>query len=174
MPNWCSNVATLGHENQAELVRLAQAFVDKDPMETFMPSPYKDRVPGTAPINDDWGYSWRVENWGTKWDVKCSDAVDNLSEGSLCVWFDSAWGPPIGFYRHLAELGFDVEAFYYECGVNFCGKYCSESDEDICIDITGDSAWVKENIPADINECFAISDYMADWEDEEKEADDGA
>ena len=156
MPNWCSNVATFGHENQSELARLAQAFVDGKPMQTFMPPP-----------DGEWEYGWCSENWGTKWDVDCSDAVDNLSEGSLDLWFDSAWGPPIGFYRHLAELGFDVEAFYYECGVNFCGKYCSESDEDIYIDINGDSAWVKENVPADIDECFAISDSMADWEAEE-------
>ena len=156
MPNWCSNVATFGHEDHDELRRLAQAFVDGKPMQTFMPPP-----------DGEWEYGWCSENWGTKWDVDCSDAVDNLSEGSLSVWFDSAWGPPIGFYRYLAELGFDVEAFYYECGVNFCGKYCSESDEDIYIDINGDSAWVKENVPADIDECFAISDSMADWEAEE-------
>jgi hypothetical protein len=154
MPNWCSNVATFGHEDQSELARLAQAFVDGKPMQTFMPPP-----------DGEWEYGWCSENWGTKWDVDCSDAVDNLSEGSLIVWFDSAWGPPIGFYRYLAELGFDVEAFYYECGVNFCGKYCSESDEDIYIDINGDSAWVKENVPADIDECFAISDSMDIWEE---------
>jgi len=158
MPNWCQNVATIGHTNHDELKRLAQAFVDKNPMQTFMPPP-----------DGEWEYGWCVENWGTKWDVECSAALDNLSEVdvSLDVWFDSAWGPPIGFYRHLAELGFDVEAFYYECGMAFCGKYCSESDEDIYIDITGDSAWVKENVPADIDECFAISDSMADWEAEE-------
>jgi len=156
MPNWCSNVATFGHKDQAELVRLAQAFVDKNPMQTFMPPP-----------GGEWEYGWCVENWGTKWDIECNDALDNLSEGMLDLWFDSAWAPPIGFYKHLAELGFDVEAFYYECGVNFCGKYCSESDEEIYIDITGDSAWVKENVPADIDECFAISESMADWEEEE-------
>jgi hypothetical protein len=154
MPNWCQNVATFNHKNQAELVRLAQAFVDGKPMQTFM-----------SPPDGEWEYGWCSENWGTKWDVECSDALENLSEGSLDVWFDSAWAPPIGFYHHLAELGFDVEAFYYECGMNFCGKYCSESDEEIHIDITGDSAWVKENVPADIDECFAISDTMDLWEE---------
>ena len=154
MPNWCSNVATFGHENHDELRRLAQAFVDGKPMLTFMPPP-----------DGEWEYGWCSENWGTKWDVECSDAVDNLSEGSLDLWFDSAWGPPIGFYQHLESLGFTVEAYYYESGVGFCGKF--EDGEDDYIDITGDSAWVKENVPADIDECFAISDSMADWEAEE-------
>ena len=161
MPNWCSNVATFGHENQSELARLAQAFVDGKPMQTFMPPP-----------DGEWEYGWCSENWGTKWDVDCSDAVDNLSEGSLDLWFDSAWGAPIGFYQHLESLGFTVEAYYYESGMGFCGKY--EDGEDDYYDITGDSEWVKENVPADIDECFAISESMAGWEDEEKEANDEA
>jgi hypothetical protein len=161
MPNWCSNVATFGHENQAELVRLAQAFVDRNPMQTFMPPP-----------NGEWEYGWCTENWGTKWDIECNDALDNLSEGMLDLWFDSAWAPPIGFYTHLESLGFTVEAFYYESGMGFCGKY--EDGEDDYFEITGNSEWVKDRIPADIDECFAISDSMADWEDEEKEEGDGA
>jgi len=161
MPNWCSNVATFGHENQAELVRLAQAFVDKNPMFTFM-----------SPPGGEWEYGWCAENWGTKWDIENSDALDNLSEGSLDVWFDSAWAPPVGFYTHLETLGFTVEAYYYESGMGFCGKY--EDGNDDYYEITGDSEWVKETIPADIDECFSISDSMADWEDEEKESNDGA
>jgi hypothetical protein len=159
MPNWCSNVATFGHENQAELVRLAQAFVDGNPMMTFM-----------SPPNGEWEYGWCTENWGTKWDIENSDALDNLSEGMLDLWFDSAWGPPIGFYTHLESLGFTIEAFYYESGMGFCGKY--EDGEDDYYEITGDSEWVKEHIPADLDECFAISDSMSDWEDEEKETND--
>ena len=154
MPNWCQNVATIGHTNHDELKRLAQAFVDKNPMDTFMPPP-----------DGEWEYGWCVENWGTKWDVECSDAIDNLYNGVLDVWFDSAWGPPIGFYTHLESLGFTIEAYYYECGMNFCGKY--EDGEETYIEITGDSEWVKENVPADIDECFAISDSMAEWEAEE-------
>ena len=161
MPNWCSNVATFGHEDQAELVRLAQAFVDKNPMFTFM-----------SPPNGEWEYGWCAENWGTKWDIENSDALDNLSEGMLDVWFDSAWAPPVGFYTHLETLGFTVEAYYYESGMGFCGKY--EDGNDDYYEITGNSEWVKETIPADIDECFAISDSMADWEDEEKEANDEA
>ena len=157
MPNWCQNNTTISHENPVELRRLAQAFVDKNPMDTFM-----------SPPNGEWEHGWCSENWGTKWDVECSSAIDNLDEGSgpLDLWFDSAWGPPIGFYKHLESLGFTIEAYFYECGMNFCGKYVDGIEE--FYDIEGDSIWVTENIPVDIDTTFSISESMAEWEEDER------
>jgi hypothetical protein len=61
-------------------------------------------------------------------------------------------------------LGFEVDAFYYEGGMGFCGRF--KDGEDDYHDINGGSAWVRRNIPSEIDEAFAISDNMEEWENE--------
>jgi hypothetical protein len=111
-------------------------------------------------------YEWSIDNWGTKWDpdvflINREDAT-NANFG-----FDSAWSPPIEFYQKLEELGFIVEAYWYEPGMNFCGKWEDGAADDYQIE--GDSEWVEQNIPRDIDEQMAISESMALWEEEEEE-----
>jgi hypothetical protein len=72
----------------------------------------------------------------------------------------------VGFYQKLEELGFIVEAYWFEPGMNFCGKWEDGASENY--DIQGDSDWVFENIPRDIDEAMAISESMEQWEDEEE------
>jgi hypothetical protein len=48
--------------------------------------------------------------------------------------------------------------------MNFCGKYVDGIEE--FYDIEGDSIWVTENIPVDIDTTFSISETMAEWEED--------
>jgi hypothetical protein len=82
-------------------------------------------------VNTSW-YLWRLQNWGTKWDIGCKDGygleptrVDN----ELSITFDSAWSPPLGFYERLVVLGFDVQASYFEPGMSFAGIWHNGKDE---------------------------------------------
>jgi hypothetical protein len=114
-------------------------------------------------------YDWCVDNWGTKWDVTSEGNGDaEISEDGLEVQlsFDSAWSPPVGFYEEMERQGFAVEAFYHEPGMAFCGRYADGFDD--YHEIKGNADWVEANIPAEINEVFAIAESMAMWEDEEE------
>ena len=113
-------------------------------------------------------YDWCVANWGTKWDISGRDnGAPAVSDDGRSVRFafDSAWSPPLEFYGRMEELGFTVDAFYYEPGMAFCGRY-NEGDDDQ-YEIKGNSDWVDGNIPQEINDMFAISESMSDWEEEE-------
>lgn len=116
-------------------------------------------------------YNFCVKEWGTKWDFGSEDAAAFTDNGdgtaTLTVNEDTAWSPPIAIYEKMHEQGLDVLAYYYEPGMAFCGKWHNGEDE--CYNITGDAAWVDENIPDDINETFAISESMSMWEEEEEE-----
>ena len=116
MPNWCFNSATFSHEDPEQVAALAAAFNEGKPMMTFMPPPSKE-----------WEYGWCAENWGTKWDVEAGDQAD-LDENTVSVFFDSAWAPPIGFYRHMVDQGWSVDATYHEPGMTFAGHF--EEGED--------------------------------------------
>lgn len=178
MPNWCSNTLTLTHEDAGQLIRARNAFVQGNLMQEFLPCPQEllnEVAPNTTNPRDmaakygatDW-YSWCVNNWGTKWDVGDKDiSTDDLpiEAGSITFSFDSAWSPPIAFYNHLQDLGFHVDAFYYEPGMSFCGRYLDGDDD--CYEISGNAEWVQENIPEDIDQMFGIAESMMEWEPEE-------
>lgn len=178
MPNWCSNVVTFSHDDAEQIKRLVGAFNGDGLMKEFIPVP-KELQETTAPNNvnegemvqkygyGDW-YSFQVNEWGTKWDVS-SEEYNRVEytegETRVTISFESAWSPPLEFYNKMVAMGFSVDAYYYEPGMAFCGHY--ESGEDAMFDISGDSAWVKENIPEDINELFDIAGGMEQWEEED-------
>jgi hypothetical protein len=114
-----------------------------------------------------------VGEWGTKWDIGHGDGYDKLTlkdikNNTIKIGFDSAWSPPTEAYAKLCEMGFEISAMYYEGGCCFCGIW--ENGRDESYDIKGNSKWVKENIPSEIDEEFCISWNMAEWEEENAEA----
>jgi hypothetical protein len=117
----------------------------------------------------DW-YDFCVSEWGTKWDISGGEIVGE-SDTSLTIYFETAWSPPIEAYRKLDEQGFNIEAMYYESGMGFCGEYTTRHGENTT-NITGGSDWVEANVPSHIDEAFAISENMAQWEEENEDDED--
>jgi hypothetical protein len=158
MPNWCSNTLTLSHEDPAQIRRAADAFQRGELLQELVPNP-----------SSEWNYEWSCEHWGTKWDVGGKDysEPDISDDGrSMTVNFDSAWAPPTAAYDVMLDQGFDVEAMYYEPGCAFAGIYSNGSDDNY--DLTDmDSKAAKDALPPDLDDWFAISETMAEYEDEE-------
>jgi hypothetical protein len=112
-------------------------------------------------------YDFNIANWGTKWDVN-SDNVEIVDANTVTAGFDSAWSPPITAYERLLELGFEIEAFYYEPGMQYVGKWVD--GEDNCIEYGGATAdTVRDMIGEELDDYFGISEEMADWEEENAE-----
>lgn len=67
--------------------------------------------------SDDW-YTWRVNNWGTKWTGDNAEA-QRFSDNLLIVTHNTAWSPPSALFMHLRNTydtlhiinGVDVEGF---------------------------------------------------------------
>ena len=193
MPNWCSNTLTLTHADPAMLQRAVAGFNRGGLFQEFVPCPQDliDTVSGFLGDDEEqrlleerqkanrekhgyttW-YEFCVARWGVKWDVGgcggCGPfSAMSLDETTVDFSFDTAWSPPVQFYQALDELGFFVDAFYHEPGMGFCGHYTTDGGDEYH-EITGDSDWVEENIPADIDLMFCISSSMAEWDEDEDE-----
>jgi hypothetical protein len=147
------NNVKLRHEDPAMIQRAIAAFENEKLLEEFVPLP-----------DNTWNYEFCVTNWGTKWDV--GGELDTISKNVVNLSFDSAWSPPLEAFSRMEELGFEVEAFYYEPGMCFCGKYTDGYDD--YYEISGqDGDWVRDNIPTEIDEMFAISENLDQQEYEE-------
>ena len=156
MPNWCDNTLEVSHEDPAMVKRLTDAFAAGRLCEEFIPSP-----------NGEWNWDFSVDKWGTKWDVGGDGGYCEADTNSASMSFQSAWSPPTGLYPVLEQLGFTVRAMYYEPGMGFAGIYEDGSDETYDLDGTSDE--VKEQIPAELDEAFCITENMAQWEEENEE-----
>ena len=113
MPNWCENTLTV------------VGLTDDNALASFMdtvkcaPDPEVEHDEGTPlslakivppPENIETGgcngqhaegvvcwFTWSIESWGTKWDVKARISADDMNMGdkpSVRYEFDSAWAPP--------------------------------------------------------------------------------
>lgn len=187
MPNWCNNTLELQHDDPVMIERAARAIKADKFFSEFCPcpqeltrttsgffrngTPEQEELERTQKANiekygyADW-YDWNCANWGTKWEV-CEAYCDLREENLLTASYDTAWSPPIAFYNTLKELGFIVRAFYYEPGMAFCGSW--DDGDDAFYNIEGNSEWVMNNIPNEIDMEFCISEGMAIWEDSERD-----
>ena len=176
MPNWCNNTLTLTHKDPAMITRAKDALDRGEFLSEFCPMPRElgDAIANGQPnaeMIEKYGYSswydYCVNEWGTKWDVGEDGATDIHPDGTMLnTYFDSAWSPPIGAYEKLEQLGFTVDAYYYEGGMAFAGTY-SDGNED-SISLEGMTADQVEREYPDLDECFGISESMREYEEPEQ------
>ena len=172
MPNWCDNTVYITHDDPKKIQVLVDAWKANKFFGTIHPEPdyTKVKVKPTFPSikgNDDpvnpesaW-WDWRVQNWGTKWEITTDEAYIDIQENEIKVSFATAWSPPTGIFDKLVDQGYGVNALYYEGGCCFCGQYVDGSDE--TYDISGKWLDVKNNIPDNIDLEFGISENMKEW-----------
>jgi hypothetical protein len=111
-------------------------------------------------------YDFNIANWGTKWDVN-SDNAEIVDANTVTAGFDSAWAPPLTAYEKLMDLGFEIEAFYYEPGMQFVGKWVDGDDD--CYEYGGyDSNTVRDYIGEELDDYFGISEGMVEWEEDQE------
>lgn len=154
------NRLTIEHDDIEKVNEFVEAYKRMETCEHYLPTPKNEN----GDLDENW-YDWRVNNWGTKWDFGSGDneihglhptVVHNEATAS----FDTAWSPPLGLYERLVELGFKVEATYFEPGMAFTGRWINGDDQYY----EGDGDYT--HWPLDL-----IEEYnMHEWYEDEEEA----
>lgn len=191
MPNWCNNFVALTHEDPAMIKRAYDALERGEFLNEFVPVPkdLSETVSGFLGNGDEqkaleaktqaniekygygnW-YDYCVGEWGTKWDTgeQGNNDINPNNPCMLTAGFDTAWAPPVRAYEKLTDLGFNVEAMYYESGMAYCGIWTSENG-DTEFNLEGMSAdQVEADLPADLDNMFGISESIREYEEENEE-----
>ena len=129
------NRLTIEHDDVTMIEEFVEAYKSGNTCDHYIPTPKNDKGElFTDPTHPDYWYNYNVSNWGTKWDIGSGeDEVNGLHptvvDNQATMSFDSAWAPPIGLYERLVELGFKVDATYWEPGKGFCGHWVDGEDD---------------------------------------------
>ncbi len=185
MPNWCNNTVEVSHKDPEKLRAFVEAVNEGKMCNFVVPVPESLHIVAGSvgdPVEQkkleedtarnlevhgygNW-YDFCVARWGTKWDVDPYDKVEFDPKG-VTFGFDSAWAPPCGVYEAMVEQGFEVRAYYYEPGMNFAGIWDNGSDD--YYELPSTSQECREELPAELDEAFGISENMEMWEEDNKE-----
>lgn len=136
MPNWCVNtVDVLCPPERLDDVRRS---ILRDDL-TYVAVDFALVVPEPDDLPDDALYWWRVNNWGTKWNV-VSDEVDpdvavddRRGFVALSLRFDTAWAPPTTWLAAVSERFPDATfaIAYDEPGIDFAGYVVYVAGDDV-------------------------------------------
>ena len=187
MPNWCNNNLTLEHDDPQMIQRAYDALERGEFLNEFIPVPADLQIVAgrmgdgdeqrelerkTAENIEKYGYgNWYdycCGEWGTKWDVGGQGQSDIHPEGRMLhTYFDSAWSPPVNAYAKLEQLGFRVNAMFYESGMAFAGSYEDGNCDDFSLeDMSADD--IERDYP-EIDEAFGIAESIREYEAENEE-----
>lgn len=136
MPNWCSNVLyAVTESSQAELIKTSVSGPDHEgnPMALSFARIVPEPESSDEPF--DW-HAWRINNWGTKWDLEspsfCEWSIEGTDQTALAWIFDTAWSPPYGIFQALEgqfpSCRWVME--YFEPGMEFAGVISAGHGQD--------------------------------------------
>lgn len=168
MPNWCENRVYL-EATPSEIEAIVAAVKNQGDTKGFLNylRPEPEHAEESETHMPNW-WSWRVENWGTKWEVTAEIVSHSIADGWINLCFDSAWSPPVGALIHWESESTETRSYnirYVEWGMGFCGEADDTGlNETFSIPTTVEAA--KEEIPIDLDEEFGISEMIAQWEEE--------
>ena len=203
MPNWCDNQLSITGPNSVidkieKIVKEESNNAENGLLQFFHPMPKELLDTEAGPIAktkaeknarqsrklefgaENW-YDWRVNNWGTKWEVNEFYGVDrqhindSLDESTISFGFSSAWSPPINAYEKFLEDNSDcfIRAYYYEGGCDFMGLW--EDGIDDCYapsDYKSTDDFWQDGIGSTLDDVFNITESMAEYEQEELDNED--
>lgn len=157
MPNWCANSVTLTHQDPAKIDAVVKAYGQGRLLEHVVP------LPGS-----EWNYNFCVNNWGTKWDVGGEHAdYTRLDPNTVELSFDSAWSPPCQAYEQMCDDGFEVDAWYWEPGMAFCGRFTGNAqgtNDDYREYSDADADSIRRVVGEELDDFWGISTSDSDWE----------
>lgn len=128
MPNWCYNCLTLTCPTLDTYTKVIDAIQKNLLFSTFVPLSSDnecDEDDNNDENNEDDEIDLAYKKWGTKWEAHDIEiAYSNEETLEIHAYFDSAWSPPIAFYKTLHENeNIDLTAHYHEAGLAFFGKF---------------------------------------------------
>ena len=199
MPNWCDNQITITGPSSVidkieKIVNEESNNAENGLLQFFHPMPKELLETEAGPLAktkkekqarqarklkfgaENW-YDWRVNNWGTKWEVCEFYGVDKqpdalIGDSTITFAFSSAWSPPIGAYEKFLENNPDcfIRAYYYEGGCDFMGLW--EDGVDDCYapsDYKSTDDFWQDGIGSTLDDVFNITESMAEYEAEQEE-----
>jgi hypothetical protein len=142
MANICLNYITITGDPEI-LDIIAHDYIGYNKEEGSSNFNFGIMSPIPQDIEDD--YSWRLENWGNKWDG--SDHYIDIYDDLISIEVDTAWSPCDKWVYKLIELcpGVNIYHEYHESGEGYIGwiqHYENEGPEEyeeVCYTFTSDS-----------------------------------
>jgi hypothetical protein len=142
MANICLNYITITGDPEV-LDIIAHDYIGYNKEDGGIDFNFGIMSPIPQDIEDD--YSWRLENWGNKWDG--SDHYIDIYDDLISIEVDTAWSPCDKWVYKLIELcpGVNIYHEYHESGEGYIGwiQHCEnegpEEYEEVCYTFTSDS-----------------------------------
>ena len=157
MPNHTDNRVILSHADSQQIDMIYNIMNTEDTPLCQTLIPMDEKLLEISGISDEYNpqgwYEWRLDNWGTKWDIYETHCT-RIDANTLQLNFLTAWSPPIPVFDKLTDMGYEINARYLDEGWMYIGEYVDGDDWS-----TADIESIGEVRP-ELDEEFGITEMM--------------